>query len=130
MARVSFRTRAGALVSFTTNPRRASRRRRNPKNPDWYRDKCGRPHPVRGTPGYEDGFVGMSRADKRYLKSGSDQPRGGYTIEASGRARRATAPKRRSTATRDTTAGERLASGRTKAQKDAAANRRYRVMGY
>jgi hypothetical protein len=130
MARVSFRTRAGALVSFTTNPRRASRRRRNPKNPDWYRDKYGRPHPVRGTPGYEDGFVGMSRADKRYLKSGSDQPRGGYTIEASGRARRATAPKRRSTATRDTTAGERLASGRTKAQKQAAANRRYRVMGY
>lgn len=101
----------------------------NPANPDFYRDRFGRPHPVRGTPGYEDAFVGMSRADKRYLRSGSDQPRGGYTQEAQGRLLRVSAEKRRSTAKRDTTAGERLARGRTAAQKQAEANRRYRVMG-
>jgi hypothetical protein len=99
------------------------------RNPDFFRDRFGRPHPVRGTPGYEDAFVGMSRADKRYLRSGSDQPRGGYTHEAQGRLLRVTAEKRRSTAKRDTSAGERLARGRTAAQKQADANRRYRVMG-
>jgi hypothetical protein len=99
------------------------------RNPDFYRDRFGRPHPVRGTPGYEDAYVGMSRADKRYLRSGSDQPRGGYTQEAQGRLLRVTAEKRRSTAKRDINAGERLARGRTAAQKQADANRRYRVMG-
>lgn len=116
-------------VHYSTARTAAIGRAGNPGNPDFYRDRFGRPHPVRGTPGYEDAFVGMSRADKRYLRSGSDQPRGGYTQEASGRALRVTAEKRRSTAKRDTTAGERLARGRTAAQKQAEANRRYRVMG-
>lgn len=106
-------------------------------NPDWFRDKFGRPHPIRGSKGYEDAFPGMSRADKKYLRSGSDQPRGGYTValpkaeraarvEAAARERVAKAKKKSGVRSLIGPAYER---GTTKAQKEAAANRKRRIFG-
>lgn len=52
--------------------------------PDWYWD--GRKaRPIRGTPGYEDAFVGLSEKDKDYLReqwAESNTGRRGYTHTA------------------------------------------------
>jgi hypothetical protein len=97
-------TRVGRRCSVCGDHRHDKRAHRNVRgrrlNPDWFRDKYGRPHPIAGSPGYEAAFVGMSRADKRYLRSGSDQPRGGYSQEARGRAGRVTAARAPTTTSR------------------------------
>jgi hypothetical protein len=88
------RHRRCSVCHRTGHDRRAHRNVRGRRlNPDWFRDTYGRAHPIAGSPGYEAAFVGMSRSDKRYLRSHSDQARGGYTQESAGRQRRVAAAR-------------------------------------
>ena len=58
------------------------------RNPDWFRDAYGRPHPIRSSPGYDGALERLRKGDKAYLRKHSDQPRKGYTQESRGRAAR------------------------------------------
>lgn len=51
--------------------------------PDFYR-VGSRVHVIRSSPGYDDALVGLSKADKDYLRDGQ----GNYTVASPGRAER------------------------------------------
>lgn len=46
--------------------------------PDWFRDSRGRVHIIRSSPGYDEALVGLSEADKEYLRGGEKS----YTVQS------------------------------------------------
>lgn len=50
---------------------------------DWFW-RNGRVHPIRSSPGYDQALIGLSEADKNYLRDGER----GYTLTSPGRAER------------------------------------------